>query len=236
MPKFNPNAIIEDCWSSIGNITFFHRNGKCFWKRKPYSVFRGTQAQLDQAQVHHRAILAWQHLDHLVQLKWREYAKTVPSHRPPFDDKHHISGYNLFVSAYHGFAQLGCEHIPIPQVYPEFPSASLEFIELIHGIEVVTVKCRLTLTDIIQPERWHLSSMVQITDKGMGANPGKMRSFMATPASSVIISLSTSRISYCLSIPISRIINPCQIHLRYRLIDSITGYRNNWSNYCSLNN
>ena len=67
MPKFNPNALIEDGWSSIGNITFFHRNGKCFWKRKPYSVFRGAQAQLDQAQVHHRAILAWQHLDHLVQ-------------------------------------------------------------------------------------------------------------------------------------------------------------------------
>ena len=35
MPKFHPTPIIQDCWSSIGDITFYHRNGQCFWKRKP---------------------------------------------------------------------------------------------------------------------------------------------------------------------------------------------------------
>ncbi len=91
MPKFHPTPIIQDCWSSIGNITFYHRNGQCFYKRKPYTQYRGTAAQLDQAQVHHRAILAWQQLPHSVQLQWRELAKSVPSHRPPYDDNHHIS-------------------------------------------------------------------------------------------------------------------------------------------------
>ncbi len=59
MPKFTPNAIIKDCWSPIGNITFYHRGGQCFWKRKARPVFRGTPAQLDQQQVHLRAISAW---------------------------------------------------------------------------------------------------------------------------------------------------------------------------------
>ncbi len=36
MPKFHPTPINQDCWSSIGNITFYHRNGQCFYKRKPY--------------------------------------------------------------------------------------------------------------------------------------------------------------------------------------------------------
>ena len=122
MPKFHPTPLIQDCWSSIGNITFYHRNGQCYYKRKAHTPFIGSPAQLDQAQVHHRAILAWQQLQHSVQLEWRELAKSVPSHRPPYDNNHHISGYNLFVSAYHGFAQIGCEHVPAPtreRRYPE---------------------------------------------------------------------------------------------------------------------
>ena len=114
MPKFHPTPLIQDCWSSIGNITFYHRNGQCYFKRKAQTPFVGSPAQLDQAQVHHRAILAWQQLQHSVQLEWRELAKSVPSHRPPYDSNHHISGYNLFISAYHGFAQIGCEHVPAP--------------------------------------------------------------------------------------------------------------------------
>ena len=78
MPKFHPTPIIQDCWSSIGNITFYHRNGQCFYKRKIKPVFPGTPAQLDQAQVHHRAILAWQQLAHSVQLQWRELATSTP--------------------------------------------------------------------------------------------------------------------------------------------------------------
>ena len=143
MPKFHPTPIIQDCWSSIGNITFYHRNGQCFYKRKINPVFPGTPAQLDQQQVHHRAILAWQHLPHSVQLQWNHYALSVPSHRPPYDNNHHISGYNLFVSAYHGFAQLGNEHVPEPQPFPQFPSAALELLQIIPGTEVATLRCRL---------------------------------------------------------------------------------------------
>ena len=228
MPKFHPTALIQDCWSSIGNITFYHRNGQCFYKRKPYTQYRGTAAQLDQAQLHHRAIIAWQQLPHAVQLQWRELAQSVPSHRPPYDNNHHISGYNLFVSAYHGFAQLGNEHVPVPQPFPEFPSAALEVLEIIPSAETATIRCRLTLADTVHPERWHLSARIQLTAPGVGCYPGKMRSCMAFPSGPVEIGQNTSNRELTLASVCDVILSPIQVHIKYRLIDELTGYRNNW--------
>ena len=217
MPKFHPTPIIQDCWSSIGDITFYHRNGQCYWKRKPKPSFNHTPARLDQAQVHHRAILAWQQLQHSVQLQWRELARCVPSHRPPYDDNHHISGYNLFVSAYHGFAQLGNEHVPEPQPFPEFPSAALELLQITQAIgNAITIRCRLTLTDTTHPERWHLSARIQLAAPGVGCDPSLMRTYLGSwDTDSEVVFVVPD-----LGIP------QYTVHLRYRLIDSVTGYRN----------
>ena len=220
MPKFKPTILIQDCWSSIGDITFYHRNGQCFWKRKPKPTFNHTPARLDQAQVHHRAILAWQQLQHSVQLEWRELAKSVPSHRPPFDNNHHISGYNLFVSAYHGFAQLGREHVPTPQPFPQFPPSTLELLGIASGttLDELSLRCRLILTGTDSPERWQLTARIQLTAPGVGSDPSKMRTYMG---------IRNQHNEIVFNIP-----NPgakdLQVHLRYRLIDSLTGYRNNW--------
>ena len=223
MPKFHPTPIIQDCWSSIGNITFYHRNGQCFYKRKPYTQYRGTAAQLDQAQVHHRAILAWQQLPHSVQLQWRELAKSVPSHRPPYDDNHHISGYNLFVSAYHGFAQLGREHVPVPQQYPLFPISHLQLLQIdsAGSSGTVCLHCRLTLQNTDNITRWHVSAKIQLTAQGVGCDPGKMRTYLA-------IREQQNEIVFNIPCPD---IEDYQVHLRYRLVDSVTGYRNNWKKY-----
>ncbi len=220
MPKFHPTPIIQDCWSSIGNITFYHRNGQCFYKRKPYTQYRGTAAQLDQAQVHHRAILAWQQLPHSVQLQWRELAKSVPSHRPPYDDNHHISGYNLFVSAYHGFAQLGREHVPVPQPYPLFPISHLQLLQIDAGgsLGSVSLRCRLTLQNTDNPARWHVSAKIQLTATGVGCDPGMMRTYLGVREQQNEIVFNVPRPD----------IEDYQVYLRYRLIDEITGYRNNW--------
>ena len=218
MPKFHPTAIIQDCWSSIGNITFYHRNGQCYYKRKPYTQYRGTAAQLDGAQVHHRAILAWQQLQHSVQLQWRELAKSVPSHRPPFDGRHHISGYNLFVSAYHGFTQLGREHVPLPQPYPLFPISTMQLLSTTYSDGVATIRCRLTLEKTDVPERWHVSARIQLTAPGVGCDPGKMRSYMG---------IRSQNNEIVFNVP-NQNIEDYHVHLRYRLIDEVTGYRNNW--------
>ena len=218
MPKFHPTILIQDCWSSIGNITFYHRNDQCFWRRKPNPRFSVTGAQLNQQQVHLRAIAAWQHLEHSVQLQWNEYARVVPSHRPPYNEPHHISGFNLFVSAYHGFAQLGREHVPVPQPFPQFPPSSLELLATTSSSGIVTIRCRLTLATTDNPERWHVSARIHLAPPGVGCDPGKMRSYMGVrnPGNEIVFNVPNPNIE------------GYHIHLRYRLIDSVTGYRNNW--------
>ena len=220
MPKFHPTPLIQDCWSSIGNITFYHRNGQCYYKRKAHTPFVGSPAQLDQAQVHHHAILAWQQLQHSVQLQWRELAKSVPSHRPPYDNSHHISGYNLFVSAYHGFAQLGREHVPEPQPYPLFPISHLQLLQVdsAGSSGSVSLRCRLTLQNTDNHARWHVSAKIQLTALGVGCDPGKMRTYFG---------IRNQQNEVVFNVPRSNF-EDYQVHLRYRLIDEITGYRNNW--------
>lgn len=56
-------------------------------------------------------------------------ARGVASHHPPFGQKNSISGYNLFVSAYQGFAQLGNEHIPEPMIFEPFPIFSMDYLD-----------------------------------------------------------------------------------------------------------
>lgn len=50
------------------------------------------------------------------------------SQRPPYAPKTSISGYNLFVSAYHGFAKLGNEHVSSPRRKGYFPVFALDFL------------------------------------------------------------------------------------------------------------
>ena len=229
MPKFHPTPIIQDCWSSIGNITFFHRGGQCYYKRKPRTPFVGSPAQLDQKQLHLRAIKAWQHQPHAVQLQWNDYARSVPSHRPPYNEIHHISGYNLFVSAYHGFAQLGREHVPIPQPYPLFPISHLQLLQIdsAGSSGTVSLGCRLTLQNTDNPARWHVSARIQLTAPGVGCDPGKMRSYMPASAGPVEIGQTTSTRDLTFNLT-QKGQSPLCANIRYRLIDELTGYRNNW--------
>ena len=127
MPRFVPDTLFSDCWSSVGNVTYYHRNGVCYFRCKAYSEFAGTAEQLEQKGLHQRAIKAWRGLSSKEQNRWRWYAEGVAAHRPPYGDGNSISGYNLFVSAYHGFAQLGNEHSPTPRRFEAFPIFSLDF-------------------------------------------------------------------------------------------------------------
>ena len=60
----------------------------------------GTPWQLQQLDVHRRALAAWRTISSEEQRQWNVYAPDVPSHRPPYDNDNHITGHNLFVSAY----------------------------------------------------------------------------------------------------------------------------------------
>ena len=82
---------------------------------------------------------------------------------------------------------------------------------------MATIRCRLTLT-ASNPKRWHISARIQLTALGVGCDPSKMRTYMGirNGAGEVVFTVPKPNIE------------TIQAHIRYRLIDDITGYRNNW--------
>ena len=225
MPRYYPNLCFSDCWSSAGNVTFYHRDGVCFWKKRACPDFPGTHGQLDQLQVHHRALSAWNSLEHGTQLEWNRLAVNVISHRPPFDGKGHISGFNLFVSAYHGFVQLGREHVPEPQPFQDFPVFHAEFstAESTSPSDLV-LKFRVLLPECPTPTRYRLMTRLQFTAPGKGRQPGYLRSHIASANCTgtdciVEVPVTDYLRKWNLNLP------QYQVHCRYLLIDSHTGYR-----------
>lgn len=225
MPKYEPNYRFSDCWASAGDVTFFHRDGVCYWRRRACPEFPGTPGQLDQAEIHHRAIEAWRGLEHPVQENWNTLAIPVVSHKPPFDDKGKISGYNLFVSAYHGFAQLGDEHVPVPAAFEEFPVFTAEY----HDVEAASpsdlvLRFRVMLPECLEPSRYRLMTHLQFTSPSRGRQPGYLRSHIAADnctSTDCIVEVPVADYvrKWDLDLPVYT------VHCRYLLIDSQTGYR-----------
>ena len=86
------------------------------------------------------------------------------------------------------------------------------------------MRCRQTLADTVNPDRWHLTARIQLTAPGVGCKPGLMRSYMPTRTHDNEVEFN--------------ILNPgieeFQAHIRYRIIDEITGYRNNWKKMITI--
>jgi hypothetical protein len=118
--------------------------------------------------------------------------------------------------------------VPEPQPFPEFPSAALELLQIMPGTGLATIRCRLTLADTTHPERWHLSARIQLTAPGVGFNPGLMRAYRPTSVNFVSIGPTTSTRVVTFSVTAHSNINEYQVQIRYRLIDLVTGYSNNW--------
>ena len=225
MPRFVPDTLFSDCWSSVGNVTYYHRNGVCYFRSKAYSEFAGTAEQLEQKGLHQRAIKAWRGLSSKEQNRWRRYAEGVAAHRPPYGDGNSISGYNLFVSAYHGFAQLGAERIPVPVPFEDFPvfDISLATAEVLDG-GLMRISFRVKLSDCRAFSRYRLAVRLQLTSVGGGKRPGLMRSFTALDncqdqESDAVILIPDYRDVWDLDL------KEYTVHVRYFLIDTLTGYR-----------
>lgn len=185
-----------------------------------YSLTGGLSSTSD---IHLRALQAWRSLPHEEQLRWEPYACTVEPHRPPFDHKARISGNNLFISAYHGFATLGCEYLPSPAPFEKFPT----FLASIRGTAVsdgtLSIDWKMEMED--SEGRYRLLTKIQLTRPGTGRNPGAMRNFLAegTTNDPVVTSVILDYVSiWGLDLP------SYQVHARCILLDTKTGYRSQY--------
>ena len=215
MPKYHPNTRFTDCWASVGNITFYHRDGQCYYRTKANPVFPGTSHQLVQVSIHKRALKAWRNISHEEQLEWNALATQVKSKRPPYDHKTSISGYNLFVSAYHGYASIGDEKIPEPKPIPDFPTLSLKLIS--STVVGTTLQVKFKIENLhASLQNFIIASRIQLVNLGAGTNPGKMRNHQAE--------LTDNIATFTIPLP-NQDHNSYSLHMRYFLIDRTTGYR-----------
>lgn len=218
----------NDCWASVGQVTFYHRDGECFWRKKAIPQFKGSPSQMVQQSVHSRALQAWKGLPCSVQELWNAYAKNVVSHRPPFLNDHHISGHNLFVSSYHGFARLGCEQIPTPKPFEIFPQLSCDFHSAKRMNESdLVLRLKTSLGSCNTPNRYRLAVRVQLTKVGAGKRPGYMRTFIAGSnfsASDDIVDIVIPDYRKVWNFDLVEY----QVHMRYFLLDTYSGFRNQY--------
>lgn len=224
MPKYLPNLRFSDCWSSVGNITFYHRDGQCYYKKKPVYTFPGTPLQFPKVNLHQRALAAWRKLTHQTQLQWNDYAKCVLSKRPPYDSQTNITGHNLFVSAYHGFAQLGQERIPEPQPWEPFPIITIEYVDAQKSAGNLRLRFRVNLSGSLC-SRYRLHIKLQLTYPGGGKRPGYMRVFVAEENCKDDDNLVTVIIPDYIAIW-NLDLQEYKAYCKYALIDTVTGYRN----------
>ncbi len=235
MPLYHPNSFASDCWSSVGNITFFHIDGKCYWKSKARPVFPGTAAQLRTLDVHRRALEAWRDVTDGEKRLWSEYALVVTAHRPPFDKQNHISGYNLFVSAYHGFARLGCEKTPAPQPFTSFPPFAVEVVSAKVEDGIMGIVCCVVMSGEPNPERFRLLAKIQLVEPGRSYHSGKMRTYLAEDVNADEGAERLVRFSipgYVEAFGLQ--LQEYAVHFRLMLIDEVTGYRSQYQKLSSL--
>ena len=220
MAQLRPNLLITDAYGSAGAVTAYHRNGKCFLRQRICPVFPGTSGQLASSSVHLRALQAWRSLPHEEQLRWEPFARVVEPHRPPFDHLARISGNNLFISAYHGFATLGREHIPSPVPFEKFPT----FLVSILGASAVGDDLQIWLQlEADDPEgRYRLLTKIQLGRPGSGWNTGALRNYLTTGTAADPYVTATIPDYVTVS---GQDLPSYQVHARCILLDTETGYR-----------
>ena len=225
MPRYIPSMPFEDCYGSIGDKTYYHRNGVCYSRRRSRPAFPGTMSQVEHLSVHLRALESWRQLSPAIQKSWNTCATGVVSHRPPFDGKSGINGHNLFVSAYHGLASLGNEHTPKPLSWEEFPPYALESVA---GAMVedgmLLLDFNLWMDESAEKDRYQVLARLQLAKPGGGRNPGKMRSFLS------LIPCECGQCMIGFAIPDyidlwGLDLPEYTIHIRHVLLDRHSGYR-----------
>ena len=216
------SVLFADLYGSAGEVTAYHQDGKCRLRRRSRCEFPNTESQAASLSVHRRALTAWKSLDQQTQNLWQSMAVGVEPHRPPFDHQAWISGYNLFVSAYHGFTTLGDEHVPVPSPFEKFPAFKVEAVGAGSQDGSLFLQVAVSLDPYAVASRYQLLAKLQLAAPGRGRKPGLMRNFLATSPcgqNPVTLEITDYRDRWGLDL------QQYQVHARFVLLDRQTGYR-----------
>ena len=220
-----PNILVSDVYGSAGGVTAVHKDGKVCLRRKSSARYPGTPAQLEHLAVHRRALAAWRGLEHEVQIQWNEHAEEVEPHRPPFDGKAWISGQNLFVSAYHGFATLGQERVPEPCRFERFPGFAISKVTAVEVDGDLTLHLGVVGLDGVDVGRYWLYGQMQVTCAGCGTSSKvKWKSVLAVwpcSAGEAVMDIAQWRSVW----PSVGEDTRFSMHVKFVLLDAVTGYR-----------
>lgn len=219
MPQYLPNTRFSDCWGSAGNVTFYHRDGKCFFKTRDTHTFSASTSQLEALEVHRRALAAWREVPDSIKEEWRVYASSVEPHKPPFDGSARITGHNLFVSAYHGFATLGDEHVPTPTPWVGFPAFNLKYEDSYTHDSFVHIRFRLWLSGADDCSKYRVLGKIALSAAGTGCKTSHLRNYLGSETDTPGI------IEFAVPCDFE---TRCQLHIRYALLDSKSGYRSQY--------
>ena len=231
MPRFYPSVLISDAYGSVGEVTFYHRNGKCYYRKRSHSRYPGTAAQTSALDVHRRALAAWREVPHQTQLVWNRLAEDVEPHRPPFDHNAYISGQNLFVSAYHGFATLGDEHMPSPVPFESFPPFAASLGDAVKMNGRLFIPARVEIPHCPDASRYRLLVKIQLTTPGRCRHLGLLRNFLAEGSCAAgVVSVVIPGYAGVWGFDLDQF----QVYARFILLDSITGYRSQYHEYATL--
>ncbi|MBR0299391.1 MAG: hypothetical protein IJQ93_03615 [Bacteroidales bacterium] len=230
MPRFYPSVLIADAYGSVGEVTFYHRNGKCYYRKRSHSRYPGTAAQTSALDVHRRALAAWREVPQETQEIWNRLAEDVEPHRPPFDLKAHITGQNLFVSAYHGFATLGNEHAPVPVPFENFPPFAVNLGDAVKMSGCLVIPARVELGHCQEVSRYRLLAKIQLTAPGRCRHLGLLRNFLAEgDCSAGVVSIVIPGYAERWGFELDKY----QVYARFILLDTVTGYRSQYREYAA---
>jgi hypothetical protein len=231
MPRFYPSLLIADAYGSVGEVTFYHRNGKCYYRKRSHCRYPGTAAQSSALDVHRRALAAWREVPQETQEIWNHLAEGAEPHRPPFDHLAHITGQNLFVSAYHGFATLRNEHVPSPVPFEKFPPFAVSLGDAVKMNDSLVIPARVETGSWPEASRYRLLAKIQLTAPGRCRHLGYLRNFLAegdcaAGVVSIVIPRYVERWGFELE--------QYQVYARFVLIDTETGYRSQSQDYSKV--
>ena len=165
-----------------------------------------------------------------MQKLWNAYEATAEPHRPPFDHKAYISGNNLFVSAYHGFALMGEEQIPQPHPFRPFPPFVVEFLSASVKAGCLVLSIDAHLFEIPEAAFYRLYSRIRLTKQGGGFGVIGMKGFLAEGNGSGRMTISIPSYTEIWNIPDWAF----QIQAQCILLDSRTGFRSQYQRTTSL--